>query len=945
MTASNRSILARGLAAFAAALVITALTSVQALAANQVRLTASTTRPQVATSVTLTARVAPAVSGRTVVFQERAAGRWESFATRSTNGSGVARAAHRFSRAGVVDVRVIARPHRGSPQRTATLQVTVVPAPTRVTATFPAGPWTIGEPVGVPVAVGPADASRRVWLERNDSGTWVRISDAVLTNTDGEATPTLTSTRIGNDDYRVTVAATRDYRKGSSGAVTRETRNQATGQLTVSAPATVVTGDQFDMFFDVAAGPEGMTDAVLTVRVPTTGSHITPPDELVPDPANETAVLDLGDLPAEAERRVTLRWEAPGTPGFLQVAADLAAVGVAESASESVEVVPEVGGGFVFGAGLESTTESRDAPKHPDQIFGFCMGSTPPSTAAVPSFAAAREEVRTFLDAQMADRPTAAWEALAAQNDSDLLDDAAGVAFADQRYAGALAASLRAYELDPGDAVHLSNAAAAANLLDRPEWAIAFATEAARAGPAQSTGVRQEAVRLVNLGHAWALKRQFGNALAALRQAAAVDPKSQAVQAELGAVLACQGDPAGALPHIRRSLRTDDAPDPIVDEFEDESMRRSRIDSSTVFDLSEGVEQELVLPYLPATWGELAGSARALFDGSNYYERENEALKQRSFDLADKKQQLETQLRVAQANDSPAQVRRTESILSRIGTHADQDLIEARETFAEVAADTFGPNSCDGMFTSHPFCAVDGSSYSCANSLAVFNEYERRMEAHLSALATYHDAAAQHFSGLQAQLSDPVAHELAGVIAEQEFVVHVWAVTSNLRQTADLFHHYNEDWQDKEAEDPPCETVASTADLREVETARTAAPLCGPDSVASELDLNLDFDVVSVQVSCEEWSVEATREVAWLEAFAKYEAEFGNNGATLNIGVRAGAGGASFESGLYVEYDPQGKVTDYGWQVGPELEAGGVVSISAFEDKVRISFMSLFTTP
>ena len=38
-------------------------------------------------------------------------------------------------------------------------------------------------------------------------------------------------------------------------------------------------------------------------------------------------------------------------------------------------------------------------------------------------------------------------------------------------------------------------------------------------------------------------------------------------------------------------------------------------------------------------------------------------------------------------------------------------------------------------------------------------------------------------------------------------------------------------------------------------------------------------------------------------------------------------------------------MTDYGWQVGPELEAGGVVSISAFEDKVRISFMSLFAAP
>ena len=314
MTASNRSILARGLAAFAAALVITALTSVQALAANQVRLAASTARPHVAASVTLTARVAPAVSGRTVVFQERAAGRWQSFATRSTNGSGVARAAHRFSRAGVVDVRVIARPHRGSPQRTATLQVTVVPAPTRVSATFPAGPWTIGEPVGVHVDVGPADAPRRVWLERNDSGTWVRISDGVLTNTDGEATPTLTSTRIGNDDYRVTVAATRDYRKGSSGAVTRETRNQATGQLTMSARATVVTGDQFDMFFDIAAGPAGMTDAVLTVGVPPPAATSLRRTNWSPTPQTRPRSSTSATSPPRRQRRVTLRWEAPGTP-------------------------------------------------------------------------------------------------------------------------------------------------------------------------------------------------------------------------------------------------------------------------------------------------------------------------------------------------------------------------------------------------------------------------------------------------------------------------------------------------------------------------------------------------------------------------------------------------------------------------------------------------------
>ena len=91
--------------------------------------------------------------------------------------------------------------------------------------------------------------------------------------------------------------------------------------------------------------------------------------------------------------------------------------------------------------------------------------------------------------------------------------------------------------------------------------------------------------------------------------------------------------------------------------------------------------------------------------------------------------------------------------------------------------------------------------------------------------------------------------------------------------------------------------------------------------------------------------MEATRDVAWLQAFAKYEAAYGNNGGTLNIGVKAGAGGASFESCLYIQQDAQGKVVDFGWQVGPEFEPGGAITISAYEDKVKISIMSLFVGP
>lgn len=662
----------------------------------------------------------------------------------------------------------------------------------------------------------------------------------------------------------------------------------------------------------------------------------------------DTWVAATTALPTDQLGAATIRWTPPeaGTE-TLRIRVEASATHRAGiSATVEREVRAGGGNGFLFGGGLEATQEKRDAPGHPDQIWIACVGFHPPPTGAVPTFEVALNQARAYVADALAAGDSDAWDQLPARNDAALLDQAAAIAVADRRYDGALAASLRAYELDPTDGLHLSNAAAAANLVDHPEWAIAFARQAATAGPAPSVGVRQDAARLVNLGHAYALRRQWDLAVQALRAAVAADPESQVVQAELGAVLACQGNKTAALPYVRRSLRTDDAADPIeLQTGDDETSRRTLIDTSTVYDLSGGVDQSLTLPYVPATWGELVGRSR-FYGGTGYYDDELQSYSQYELDLIQRKNALEIQLAQRKQSWAPARARLVDDVLRRIGTSYDREITQAWDDYLEVQEQVIGLNNCQGMFADHVFCGVESLEDGCALSQSVFNEWERRIESWGDALSAYHDATAEHFSGLQALLKDPVAHELAGIQGELEFTTPVHSMLANLRVTADHFATYNEEYDDRGEEDPPCvgSSVPSEPDPT-VDTERAAATPCSDDSPLADLNLNLELGVASVSIGCEGWSVEATHSVAWLEAFGKVEGDWATNGVTVNIGVKASGGGASFESGLYYVQDGGGRVVDYGWQVGPSLQAGGVVSVDLYDDTTRISFMSLFTSP
>lgn len=793
---------------------------------------------------------------------------------------------------------------------------------------------TVGKAVTLTARVQPDRAGRPVVFERRTNRGWVSLGTDE-TNAAGVASVRVIFRSPGRTTVRATAKAHRGNPARTDTAVV-DVRRPPAPFVRITAPETVESGDEFDI--TIAAGDQNqdLEDAQLKLVAPIEGEQVVPPDDLVVADGTRRGTLTIATQPAGEARLVPVRWKAPLVPTTLVFQVGLVVGSRTKSALASVEVVPSAGG-LVFGGGLQAAGEERDAPLDAEGLFMFCMPVVP--APAVPGFADALTAARAWITSQTTG-DNDEWAAIMADDDVERLDEVAMIALQARKHAAALAALLRAHELDPTDGTHLSNAAAVASMVKHPEWAVAFARRAGQAGPSPAVGVRQEAVRLVNLGHAHAMLQQWADAEAALRQAVAVDPASQQVRGELASVLACQGKKEAALPEYRRSLRTDDGQDPIEDPDEgNDAPRWSALDTSDLFDLSGGVEQEITLPSMPASWEEFAALSRPINGGTGYYKDESDAAFDRSFELYDRRNQLEAQL---QGQDlQPVQRRRTQDILNRINTHRDSELIDARDAYLEDFNNLFHLNSCDGMFTAHPFCAVDGLDDSCSLSRAIFNEYERRMETYLNGLDEYHAVVAKHFSGLQALLSNPVAHELAGVRAELHFQGILTGLLNNLWPAADQFAHYldvsNDDETTCGSPTPPGDEPPT------VKAERTAAELCGEDSLASRLSLNLDIAGVSVAISCEGWSVEGSYSIGFLEGFASFEGEFGGTGGTINVGVKGSVGGAGFESALYIEQDSAGKVTDFGWQVGPELEAGGVIAIDAWDDKVKISIMSVFT--
>jgi putative cell wall-binding protein len=709
-----------------------------------------------------------------------------------------------------------------------------------------------------------------------------------------------------------------------------------TTAIAVDAPSSVHTSAEFDVAFDVTAGP-AVAGAVLHVQAPTSGSQVTPPDDLTVDAGDGTATVTLGDLAAGSSRTVHLRWLAPATVGTLTFEGRLTGDGLDLMDHVDVQVVDELPNSMLFTDDLVTLRSSQTMPYGSTLISRSCLAEVSPT--AVPSFTDAKAAAEALVAAGTA---TEAWQDLDLANHPERADDVALVAFTAQYPDAALAASLAGYRLDPSDATYLSNAAAAATMLDHPEWAIAFETEALAVGGGHSVGLHARAVSYTNIAHAHALMGQWGDALTAIRQAEMIEPTSAQVQQELANILYCTHDQAGANAAVQASLRTDgDPPDDVVS-TSGGATTSSRISASELFDLSGGTAPDLVLPTLPvslAAMGPLRG-----FSGQ-FYDAEYQRLHDREQYLFTRKNELWAQLR-AEA-DSPATLQRTTDILSHLSQLGDVSLAAPYEAMRLAVDDEWELNSCDGQFGDNPVCGLSGSNRACGDTQAVFEEWVSRLATEEQAIRDYYDVAWPLLTGLQANLSDPVAYELAGVLIEQHFLVPwVEHVASNLRTTAPAFSFVDNDGSSCLGE-PGTEPEPELTKV----SGGTPSP-CSPDSYLSRLNVVVDLEFGTLKRTCEKTTFEIStgHELGFLAGFVKMEVPNDGQSATFFVGSKASAGGASFESAFYLAVGRDNKVTDFGIDAGPEVEVtNGVpvlqLSVTPYSDHVRVSMMTVFQKP
>ncbi|WP_240771322.1 hypothetical protein [Nocardioides sp. GY 10113] len=709
------------------------------------------------------------------------------------------------------------------------------------------------------------------------------------------------------------------------------------------APTRVRTGQVFEFAVRIDGGGAAVSTSSLELTAPTEGEQVSPPSDVTL--ADGRATVATGAVAAGDETWVRLRWRAPAGITVLRLDATRTVDGRRDSAVAEVRVVADPGG-TTFADNLATVRTTRAATTSPAGVAGrglLCWTAIGHGTArTVPEFATARAQAQDLVAAQMVEAHADEWRSLPAMGDADLIDDLVLMALVDQRPAAALAAALRGMELAPDDAVHLTNAAVAAIQLDHSEWAVAFTERAGGLPLPPAVGADPEGLRLATMGHAWGMMGDYGRAEASIRRALAHDPTNPLIHQQLGELLRCQPDKAGALPHLRRSVRVDDGADPVVSEIAGSpELGRSYRPATEVYDLSGATDLTATVPALNVTLDQFVGLSDATgADGNGYYQAAYDAVRAEHSAVRSRRSERQADYFAVRAGFQPVQVQDIQNVLTRTEYQFDQPLLDASEALWQAQSALL---DCTAWAGRTYLCGGQESpTVSCANARMVFADWLPRAQVYRERLLTWLDLYWKHASGLRATLATPEAHELAGEVAQDTMLGRVetflWYVES---ASSALGRHRDETDSCFGSEAPTPEQQV------DVEVVGGAPSVCTDD--AKRIGGQIDLKVVTFKVTCEKWSLEAAAPlVPALAAFAKVEVTWAGNGATYYVGVKSSLPDApvAWEQALYLETKVRNgavEVTDFGGEAGLAYEAGvGIVVQYADDDKVRFSAMAAY---
>ncbi|WP_110204997.1 tetratricopeptide repeat protein [Nocardioides daejeonensis] len=786
-----------------------------------------------------------------------------------------------------------------------------------------------GQKTKLTATVKPKAKGRSVVFSVKAGKKWKSLGKS-KTNKGGVATLSTTKLKAGTQTIR---AVAKKHKGNKERTATKKIKVAAASQTsgkaaTLGAPSTVGTGSVFEFTVEISK----IVDGVLTLTAPAKGRQVRRAGDV--EVRGGVARVALGDVPASQPRTVTVRWQAPSSATTLQIRADLTGNGVRDRLSTTVQVVK---GSVDHLPALDHSVNimagGGDLPQDGEDLIVLCINGP---SRPIPSYAEALKQIDAWVETQFLPNTKSLWKNAPELTTSSGAHRVFAQAYLDDRPAAMMAAAIAGRRIAPTDARHLTNAAMTASMINRPDWAVALAQKAAGLPANNSGGVAQEAVRLNNLGHAWSKLGNFAKAEASLRAAIRLQPENPLLHRELGAILSCAGRPAQALDQMHEGYRESTAPDEVV-------VRDSytQVDPERAFDMSQAVAGELSLFDVPGNMEKLIG-----LEGRNgAVGVDEDALNAQNLALHNRRLQLEDQLRERNKTLHPAEVERTQKILGRMNQTASKRVLELYQELR----DAWSEQDVCGLpaFSGHPWCNVSDPKVSCGEHRQIASTWLQKTSALRQAIIAYHEVAWPTWTGLQGNLRDPIAHELAGVRMEQEMNFWAGVITNDLRDAAERFKGFNSYatglTPGATCTNPePLPPNATTVSKVEGE----APPLCSDAMKPWALEAKLL--IATMKVSCERVSFELSTPPILLSAFAKVDFDFNPQGwvksSRLTAGVKGGVDvpGAGFtgEAAFYLEQDTSGKLTDVGFTSGTELEIGHTIKLAADEAKSKWSFMS-----
>lgn len=712
--------------------------------------------------------------------------------------------------------------------------------------------------------------------------------------------------------------------------------------LQVTAPADVGAGAVFDVQVALTADKFALRGVTLALTAPADGQQVKPPSTWRVDATTHTAKLSVGSLAKGKTRKLPLRWQAPTGAGALDFTIVLkgkavhgSAVAVKQTMHRRVKVDDTSGGGFSFDDNLVTTGQSRTV--HAAGYYRSCV--TQVAGAAIPTFTQALSAID---DLTASGTGTDAWKQLDLEHHPERADDVAGVAIGAHDPAGALAAVIQGWRDTPNDGVYLNDAAAFANSLRHPGWAIALEQRAGELDLNGRNGVAYAAVRLANLGHAYAMMGDWAQGKTYLTQAVALQSDSVQLQQELAAISFCAGDPPGAAAAFGKSLRPPGSP---VDDITtgSGSSATHQIGASKLWDLSHATAPVVELPPVPATPADLIAE-RGQQRGDGFWVDEYWRLHDRSNDLFNQAGLLRGQLNAEDLQ--PVERQQINDILQHLVAEPSIERLAKAALAARPGSPCHGTNDA-------VFCGGQDSNRDCTLNQQAFDTWHVDMNGWRNAIGAYVAEVWRVDSGLRAQLGDETAWQLAGVLVESNLTSWALGYVQQVWYASNAMPSY-----DNDSNPCPWATATPTQPTPEPTKVTGTDPVaCPADSLKARVAVAIEGEIGvegegagwSIKQSCASTDYELDANVfPFLAGFVKSSANTDGSGVTMFAGAKTqisgGGQSSSFESSLYVTFDGNGHITDFGWDVGPEVEEGiGPIKFTAYSDHCRISFMSLFT--